>query len=128
MATDLGTDIDCADDHGMSFGVATGRKNLANALARRLMTPRGGLFYDPDYGLDVRAYLNAAITDAKLAELAQAIEAECRKDPRVQDVSAAVSVDRTSVTRGLKLKLAIEDADGPFTDILTISDRVTRGS
>lgn len=104
--------------------MATGRRCLANALGRRLITPRGGLFYDPDYGLDVRSYLHAAMSNAKIAELANDIEAECRKDPRVQDIAATVTFDAGA--RALTLQLVITDATGPFTDVLSIGDVVKR--
>ena len=41
-----------------------GLLNLGQALAHRLETPRGGLFYDGDYGTDLRAYCNDTMTQA----------------------------------------------------------------
>src|SRR5262245_4471104 len=102
---DFGTDIDCQTDHGMSFGLAYGLVNIGNALIRRLITPRGTLAGDSDYGTDIRAYLNDIISDRKLSEIERAAETECLKDPRVQSITATATVDATSVTRELNLRL-----------------------
>lgn len=56
---------------------------VAEALARRLSTPRGSMPFHPDYGLDLRAYLNEAMTDAKLYQLRAGVELECEQDERV---------------------------------------------
>jgi hypothetical protein len=68
MATDYGTDISCYPDIDASFGVVSGF-TLIEDLARRLETPRGGLFYDSNYGTDVRGWVNAAGTPAQIATL-----------------------------------------------------------
>jgi phage baseplate assembly protein W len=79
----------------MSFGVdisrdlrgyTRGTVNLIDALRRRLETPRGALFYDPDYGFDLRQYVQAAFDDALRFEGESFIETECYKDERVDSV------------------------------------------
>jgi hypothetical protein len=67
MATDFGTDISCYPDLDGSFGLVSGFTLIAQDLARRLETPRGGLFYDSNYGTDVRGWVNAAGTPAQIA-------------------------------------------------------------
>src|SRR4051812_20722035 len=54
----LGTDIKGIFDTGSMLSLATGLENVGNAMCRRLITPRGALFYDPEYGFDVRSFLN----------------------------------------------------------------------
>lgn len=123
-AEQLGVDIDCLNGHGLSWGLASGARNVANAVGRRLITPRGGLFYDPDYGFDVREYLGVALMRGKLAELIQGVESEALKDIRVQAVVASVSVTGNPST-ALNLSLSITLADGPvFNMILSIQDLV----
>ncbi len=119
-----GVDIACVSGVGFVFGIATGRICLANALARRLITPRGGLFYDPDYGFDVRAYLNVALTRSKRGELVAGIEDECRKDARVQSVVATVT--QVGFPRAdLQVSLLVTPAAGPaFPLVLSIADLV----
>jgi phage baseplate assembly protein W len=87
----LGVDLDCLTDITPGLALAAGTDNLMKALARRLITPRGGLFYDPDYGLDLREYLHAGVTAAQIATLSGSVEAEVEKDPRVQSADASVS-------------------------------------
>ena len=101
----------------MAWGLASGPRNVANALSRRLVTPRGGLFYDPDYGFDVRDYLGVALGRGKLAELIQGVEGECLKDVRVQSVVATVKVVGNPSTE-LTLTLSLTLADGPAFDLV----------
>jgi hypothetical protein len=120
-----GVDIDCLNGVGFVLGLASGLKNLANALARRLITPRGGLFYDPDYGFDIRAYLNIALTRSKQGELVSGIEDECRKDARVQNVLAQVTAVGFPATN-LGIALRVTPGSGPtFPLILSIGNLVS---
>jgi len=127
-ATDIfGVDVDCKTDHGFVFGLTAGFDTLGNALIRRLITPRGGLFYDPDYGFDVRSYLNVALTRTKMGELTQGIEAECRKDNRVRDASAVVTaIGFPDVD--LRIALQVTTAAGPtFPLVLSVSELIASG-
>lgn len=115
---DYGTDLDCpGGGHGLAWGLASGPRNVANALSRRLVTPRGGLFYDPDYGFDVRSYLGVALTRGKLAELVQGAESECLKDVRVQALVATVDfIGNPSAS--LTMSFAVTLANGPTFDLI----------
>ena len=64
MTVDLGTDIStpAALDIDPSFATVSGATCLAQALARRLVTPRGTLLDDAGYGTDLRSYLNDSRT------------------------------------------------------------------
>jgi hypothetical protein len=118
---DLGIDISCTDDLDPAFTPVTGTKALAQAMARRLITPRGSLFYDLEYGFDLRAYLNAGITqgDGFAFRLGAQIEAECLKDERVGTVDAQLSYD--PVTEKLTVLLSGVASDGPFRLVLAVS-------
>lgn len=83
-------DIDAA------LTVVSGWRNLGNALARRLTTPYGSLFYDPDYGYDLRALLNAAVRDT--GRIAARIVKEMLKDKRVARATADVRFDGDTIT------------------------------
>lgn len=111
----LGTDISGVSDLTPSLEVVSGRRALIEAIARRLITPRGGLFYDQGYGYDVRQYLSG-IT-ASPSAIAAGIVAECEKDERVDQASAAVSFIGTS----LVANIAIADGGGPFSFVLSVS-------
>ena len=118
---DLGTDIACVDDLDPAFTVTSGTLALSQAIARRLITPRGALFYDEDYGLDLRAYLNAGISQGSGFEfrLAAQIEAECLKDERVETIDAQVSFDVANEKLVAKLKGVA--STGPFRLTLLVS-------
>src|SRR5687767_7803210 len=47
--SELGTDVSIVLDADSHWSLVTGQPNLARAIARRLSTPRGGLFYAPTY-------------------------------------------------------------------------------
>lgn len=63
--------------------------SLIQAVARRYITPRGGLFYDPSYGLDLRQFISSSFSPAQMEAL---IAAEARKEERVTDCVATVTV------------------------------------
>lgn len=106
--TDFGTDLSVTEG---GFELISGLDNLAGALARRLQTPRGGLFYDATYGHDLRRYLHGGDTDELRFELTAGIEAEVEKDPRVMSCSASV-LELARDT--LRLELLVETRLGPF--------------
>jgi len=116
---DLGVDFAGVTDITPTFALASGLQNLGMALARRLITPRGRLFYDPSYGFDLRDYLNAGVTDSQMAVLPDEISAECAKDERVQAITADVLFVRSSET--MKVTIRGTTAAGPFTLVLGIS-------
>lgn len=117
---DLGTDISCVEGLDPAFTVVSGTTALSQAIARRLITPRGSLFYDEDYGLDLRAYLNADIATATSFgyQLGAQIEAECLKDERVATVAASVTYD--AITEKLTARI-IGTASTSETFRLTLS-------
>ena len=119
MATDYGTDISCYPDLDAAFGMVSGFTLVAQDLSRRLETPRGGLFYDSNYGTDVRAWCNGSGTPAEIGALRAAIENECRKDDRVLDIVATVTF--SAPTSSLAIKLLVTLKDGTFGLVLAVS-------
>lgn len=117
--TDLGTDIALLTDLAPVWGLATGATNLLNALLRRLTTPRGGLFYDLDYGYDVTAQLNAALTQTDVGRIRGAINSELLKDDRV--LSLGVTAAFLFATKALSISIQIDTAEGPFDLVLAAS-------
>ena len=117
MSVDFGTDIACTTSIGPRFGLASGFINLANALVRRLITPRGTLDYAPDYGYDVRDWLNHDNGQTSKFTLQAAIDSECQKDERVQIATSTVD---TSVRDTLSITIQVITAAGPFKFVTTI--------
>jgi hypothetical protein len=79
---------------------------VGQAIARRLITPRGGLVDDPNYGLDLRGYVNRGVTQNSMLQLAAQVRAEALKDDRVIDANVIVTGGLRSLTVTLELVLA----------------------
>jgi hypothetical protein len=120
LQLDTGGDIDIVTDlAGPYMRIATGLRNIGNALARRLTTPRGGLFYDPDYGLDVRDYLSAGMTPQQLSAIQGDITNEVSKDERIDNPVVTVVQNLAAAT--MRITIACDLATGPFTFIVGVS-------
>lgn len=112
MATDYGTDIDCATDLSITMGEVSGWRMLAQAAVRRLVTPRGSLREDPDYGYDLRSFVGSTS-----APTAGAIVNELLKDERIEDSEANVARSGTD----LEIRITMTAYEfGPFTFVLAI--------
>jgi len=121
MATLYGTDTYCVSDLPLVDVQVTDPKQLiGQRLARRLITPRGALGLigdDPDAGLDVRQFLNAALSPRQISAIGQAVEAEVLKDEQVASSSAAVTFAAGALTIALKVSSSV----GPFQLTLSVS-------
>lgn len=122
-----GTDTWCRD--AMRTGVlVSGVELLAQALYRRLTTPRGTLDDGDDgivYGLDVCAFIGRDSTTDFIDGIPAAIEAECLKDDRVSSVEASVSsttnaAGETSVVVEVDV-VPFDEATNTFTFTLAVS-------
>lgn len=99
------------------------RAAIGEALARRLITPRGALIDDADYGFDVRGYCNRGIDADGLRELSARIRSEVTKDDRVDDVTVAVSYNAPTSTLAIRLQIAaVDPALGTFALTFTVSN------
>lgn len=95
---------------------------LAQAIVRRLDTPRGSLPDDKNYGIDVRSYVNRGVTAAEIQQLAGQISNELRKDDRIDTLTVTVRPSSTGTT--LRIELAVRPVDsriGGFTLTLSAS-------
>lgn len=97
MATDfsssLGVDYHCITDLDASLSLVYGNTALGQSTARRHITPRGGLFYDRDYGNCIRRFFKAS--GFTLPRLARVVESETIKDERVRNTAALVEQSST---------------------------------
>jgi hypothetical protein len=64
---------------------------FVQALARRLITPRGSLYRHPQWGYDVRQWLNADLDDADLPDIERGAAEELRADERVDDAAVVAT-------------------------------------
>lgn len=118
MTFALGSDFSCVEDIDANLSATDGRNALAQAVARRIITPTGGLFYNPDYGNDVRRYLNNSSPTA--TRIAADAQGEAEKDERVDraDASAVLSDSNKRLT----LSLRLQDGEGPFDLTLNVDE------
>lgn len=116
---DFGSDISALPE--LNFSFKSGYVNLAEAIGRRLITPRGGLFYDPDYGFDLRRYLNETWTESTEFEVETLLVAELRKDPRILDATATIDITNILATRQVSITIEAETDFGPFSLVLNVS-------
>lgn len=118
---DFGADVSSMPDLDPSFAAITGTRVIAEAVARRLMTPRGALPDAPKYGTDIRLYLNESIGTGSItvSQIKNAIEAECLQDERIQAADAAVLFDPSSGT--MNITIALASSSGPFKLVLTVT-------
>lgn len=119
MSENLGIDLALLHDFPAGFELASGRRNLAYACARRLDTRRGSLIRDDDYGEDMREELNAEVEEYDLRQIESKARAELLKEPRVESVNVDATYNFSR--QSLDLSITIDDGDGPFTFILSIS-------
>jgi phage baseplate assembly protein W len=114
----LGVDIECLDDISAKLVLVSGARNVALAIARRLRTPRGGLFYDRNYGFDLRQFCNADVTADTMREIRAGVEAEALKDERVQEARCVVTWEPTA--ERFRVELRCNGAAGPFRLVAAI--------
>jgi phage baseplate assembly protein W len=122
-----GTDLSCVTDLTVNFDEVDmfSVRAIAEALIRRLITPRGALIDGPNYGTDIRGMLNHGVTQQTLQSLSGAIRAECCKDDRVRDAQVAVTYTSSN---SLQVSIAIVPADPTITVFrftFAVSDNVS---
>jgi hypothetical protein len=99
---------------------------VGQRVARRLQTPRGGLASvsdDPNFGWDVRQYLNAKMSPTQVSQAQRQVEAECLKDEEVQ--SATCTITFVFGTGALTIAVQLVASAGPFTLVLNVSQLTT---
>lgn len=115
-----GSDISGSDDLDPDMVEVDGFATLAvaQAIARRLDCPRGGLPDDQDYGIDLRAYLNRGTAAADIRSLGGQIRAELTKDDRIEVIT--VIVRPNSVGSLLRIEIAVRPID-PNVETFTLT-------
>jgi len=119
--TDLGTDVHAVTDLDPAFRQVSGRLAHAQAIARRLGTPRGDLARigdDPDYGEDLRRFVGDDVGPRVVFEVQSAVEREALKDERTESCTAVATFAGGALTVAVRLA----DAEGPFSLVLAVSD------
>jgi phage baseplate assembly protein W len=97
---------------------------LAEAAYRRLITVRGTLLDDPNYGLGLVRWLQTEYTPAMLAALPAIIRLELMKDPRLDSVNVEITSTRdasSAVAMQVEITGAGVNGEG-FSLVLAVSD------
>lgn len=113
MSVDYGLDLACVSDLDTTLTETApgGRRIVAEAVARRLQTPRGRLIGDPNYGFDLVGYCNDDLNAGGLAWIQSQVVAECLKDERVTEAACELELDAGDVmTATISLRL-VDDPD-----------------
>lgn len=124
QAIDYGLDISTfasssflQPDIDPSMPLITGNRVVAEAIARRLLTRRGKLIGSPNYGIDVRDFLNAAIDTRQISSIQGVIQTEVEKEERVETAVVGVTFAGERLTTDVRGATA----DGPFELVLNVS-------
>jgi len=115
---DFGSEISCVQDIAADGRPAVGSLIVGEACMRRLITPRGRLIDDPNYGFDLSGYIHDDMGPRDIAALQVGASAECLKDERVlaADVKAVLSGQGI-----LTVTVSLTTALGPFRLVLSVS-------
>lgn len=113
--SELGSCIGGISTVDFALSKVTGRTALAHRIMRRLNTPRGGLFYAPDYGYDLTALIGST---ESLSLVEQRVEEQVLAEEEVSDARAAVSLSTGTLT----VDIQAVSAEGPFTLVISASD------
>lgn len=127
--TGFGVDAWCTDEY-MSGRYARGWMVVAQAIYRRLITPRGmlrGGDEERNGGLDLAEYIGAVGTATALASLPNLLRGEIQKDDRVAPGGVAVRVTSTTDAAGdvtvlVELDVQLADESGSFAMTLSVND------
>lgn len=117
---DFGSDISTASGLDPDFVLRTGLPVLAEALARLYQTPQGSDSWRPEWGRDLRRYLNEPLTEERLAQLQAEAEEGAELDERILEAEATATFNaRTSTVR---LTVRGTTGTGPFVFTFTLDE------
>lgn len=119
-----GTDTWCADTI-RTGRLVTGVTLLAQAIYRRLTTPRGmlrGGQEESAYGFDISNYIGATGLRTAAAALPNIVRAELLKDDRLESVVVRTALDESTSTITLTVDAIPADETESFTLTLSASE------
>ena len=95
---------------------------IGQRVMRRLLTPRGGLASiggDPNFGWDVRQYINSRLSATQVAQAQLEIRNECLKDDEVLDATVTLAY---TFNGALTITIQLQAAAGPFSLVLPVQN------
>jgi hypothetical protein len=125
---DYGTDINILVSTGVAnrytvgldptFRLISGTMVLLQAAIKRLTTPAGSLAGDPEYGYDLRAYLNRTLQPGEFESIGPRARKQLLLDERIKD--ATVLVTYTESISTLRVAITLTPASGATPFPLTL--------
>lgn len=118
----FGEDLYCTDDVTQDWALTDPQspESVSCAIIRRLITARGELVTDPDYGCGLPQRLNKGYTLAQLQDIQRDVVQECNKDDRVLSVDVKVTFQDGELT--VDVKGITRDPNGSFALILVLDE------
>lgn len=127
-ASGWGVDLVCITDLDPALAVTDPESTatLAQAAFHRISTRRGTLPDDPDFGIDVLAFLHAPKTPQDLLAVGGQVSTELQKDDRFSDVLATATYAAPTQTLTLSIRITPADPDlNTFTLIMAVTEGAT---
>lgn len=121
VTDEYGTDVSTFPDLDPKMLPITGQRAVAEAVARRWITPLGALIYDPAYGEDLRGLLNAPTDSARLRSIRGALVGQALSDERVQSATVDLSATGSGNTLTVTVRGRLVSGIGPFDLVLTVN-------
>lgn len=121
MSAFYGSDTSCVTDIGLVDVLVTDPALLiSQRIARRLQTPNGALAVigdDPDFGFDVRQFVNGKFGPSQLGAAQSIVQAEVEKD---EEVSSATVTITLGAAGALSIVISGTSAAGPFSFTMAV--------
>lgn len=111
----LASDISGITDIDFALSTVSGRLALAQAILRRLTTPRGQLLGSPTYGYDLLSTVGAPVPASIVR---QRVLEQVLAEEEVEDASVTVAL----ANGVLQVSINVEDGKGPFRLTVSASD------
>jgi len=123
--TDFGRDTSCTDT--LRIGrMVSGVRVVAEAAYRRLISRKGELLSDPDYGLCLADYLGASSSPSDVARLPGLVRSQLLRDARLRSVDASVDETSTGTERAWEVTVEGYTDAGPFALVVAVSGVTTK--
>jgi hypothetical protein len=123
LAINYGYDTSCTDS--LRTGrFASGVRLVAEAIYRRLITPRGALRGGDDeanYGFDLIGKLGHTVSASEIAALPGQVEAEILKDERIESADISVNSVTTGPSVAWTITVSAVTGLGPFQLVLGVN-------
>lgn len=125
VSNPYGVDVICLFDLDPYFNLTGGVNTLVQDLYHRIITTTGTLFYDGNWGFNVRQLLSQAVTQGTVNTIQSIIQSQMLADERV--AAALVSATYTIATQSLVATITITPQNGlqAFQFVVGISQVTT---